>query len=213
MATVSLSINGRTMPDDVTQWLEGLRQGDPDSAQKLWARYFQQLVRLAGSRLPGHVRREFDEEDVALSALRTFFSGVGEQRFPQLEARNDRWSLLVVITRRKVLAYLRHGSREKRGGGEVLGESGLTPPDGGGGGLDALLGEEPTPAFAAEVADECRRLLDGLGDEALRQIAVLKMQGHSVEEIAEQTGTTRRTIERRPQINRQTWAASEGEDP
>ena len=39
------------------------------------------------------------------------------------------WALLVVITRRKVVAYVRHGTRQKRGGGDVMGESALTPPD------------------------------------------------------------------------------------
>src|SRR5262245_60742354 len=117
------------MSDDaVTLWLDGLRDGDAEAAQKVWERYFERLVRLAGSRLPDHARREFDEEDVALSALRSFFAGAAEQRFPQLTDRNDLWALLVLITRRKAAAYVRHGTRLKRGGGEVVGESGITAP-------------------------------------------------------------------------------------
>jgi DNA-directed RNA polymerase specialized sigma24 family protein len=96
----------------------------------------------------------------------------------------------------------------------VLGESAITPAGADEISLDALVGEEPTPAFAAEVAEECRRLLDLLGDDTLRTIATLKMQGHTVEEIAEKTGTTRRTAERRLQIIRGKWAAlSESEPP
>jgi DNA-directed RNA polymerase specialized sigma24 family protein len=200
------------MSDDVTQWLRGLQRGDPEAAQKLWTRYFEQLVRLAGSKLPGHVRRAFDEEDVALSALRSFLSGATQQRFPRLEDRGDLWALLVVITRRKAMAYVRHGSRKKRGGGKVVGESALTPAEGAIG-LDALIGEEPTPAFAAEVAEECRLLMELLGDDALRQVALLKMQGHTVEEIAEQTASTKRTVERRLQIIRKMWAAEANKDP
>src|SRR3954452_6806739 len=152
---------GAPMSDDaVTQWLHGLRSGDAQAAQKVWARYFEQLVRLAGARLPDHARRDFDEEDVALSALRSFFAGAAEDRFPQLSDRNDLWALLVVLTRRKPVAYVRHGTRLKRGGGEVMGESALEAPGGEAVSLDTLMGEEPTPAFAAEVAEECRRLLD-----------------------------------------------------
>src|SRR5262245_43708148 len=136
------------MSDDaVTLWLERLREGDAEAAQKVWERYFERLVRLAGSRLPNHARRDFDEEDVALSALRTFFAGAAEQRFPQLTDRNDLWALLVLITRRKASAYVRHGARLKRGGGDVLGESALAPPGEGENCLDALTAEEPTPAF------------------------------------------------------------------
>ena len=47
-----------------TCWIEGLRKGNPQSAQQLWDRYFQQLVRLAGHKLPQSVKRTFDEEDV-----------------------------------------------------------------------------------------------------------------------------------------------------
>ena len=52
--------------DSVSLWLAGLKAGDADDIQRLWDRYFQRLVRLAGTRLPGHARRAFDEEDVAL---------------------------------------------------------------------------------------------------------------------------------------------------
>jgi RNA polymerase sigma factor (sigma-70 family) len=198
----------------ITQWLQSLQAGDRAAAQKLWNRYFQQLVRLASGKLPGHARREFDEEDVALSAFRSFLSGVQENRFPRLEDRHDLRSLLVVITRRKAQAYLRRQTRQKRGGGQVLGESGVAPlsADAGAVGLDALIGEEPTPAFAVQAAEECQRLLDCLGDETLRSIAVQKMQGYTVEEIATQTNSTKRTVERRLQIIRKKWTAVAAEE-
>ena len=186
------------LDDAVTLWLAGLRNGEADAAQKLWQRYFEQLVRLTGNRLPAHARRDFDEEDVALSAFRSLFAGIQEQRFPQLGDRDDLWALLVVITRRKAAAYVRHGTRLKRGGvGTTAHEVDL----------DALLGEEPTPDFAAEVAEQCNKLMAWLGDDALREIALHKMQGYTVEEIAERSGTTRRTVERRLQIIRKKWAA------
>jgi len=51
------------MPEDasVSGWLDGLGAGDEADIQRLWDRYFQQLVRLAGKNLPGHARREFDQ--------------------------------------------------------------------------------------------------------------------------------------------------------
>jgi len=41
------------------------------------------------------------------------------------------------------------------------------------------VADQPTPAFAAQVADECRHLLDDLADESLRTIAVWKMEGYT----------------------------------
>jgi hypothetical protein len=53
----------------VTRWLAELKAGDPAAAQRLWARYFADLVRLARARLRQAPRAAEDEEDVALSAF------------------------------------------------------------------------------------------------------------------------------------------------
>jgi RNA polymerase sigma factor (sigma-70 family) len=197
--------------DSVSQWILGLKGGDPAAARKLWELYFDRLLRLVNRKLPRHLRRAFDEEDVALSAFKSLCAGVVEGRFPQLEDRGNLWNVLVVIAARKAQAYLRHHNRRKRGGGQVLGESGVRRPsdDLGPVGLEEIVGAEPTPEFAAQVAEEYQRLLGALGDDDLRNIAVLKMQGYNVEEIAERSGSTRRTIERRLQIIRRTWSEKE----
>jgi len=113
------------MPEDasVSGWLDGLGAGDEADIQRLWDRYFQQLVRLAGKKLPGHARRGFDEEDVALSAFHSFCERVGRGQFPQLADREDLWRLLVTITAQKAVSSVRHQNRKKRGGGKVQGES------------------------------------------------------------------------------------------
>ena len=191
--------------DSIAGWLLGVRAGDPVAAQALWQRYFERLLRLAQEKLPGHAKRAFDEEDVAHSALRCFFEALAHDRYPQLTDRHGLWNLLVVITARKAKAYLRRQNRDKRGGGMVLGETAFLDPADDALGIDQVLGAEPTPEFAAELAEECQRLLDQLGDDALRTIAVLKMEGHTVAEIAARLGSTKRTIERRLHIIRKTW--------
>ena len=50
--------------------------------------------------------------------------------------------------------------------------------------LDQVAGREPSPEFAAEVADQFRRLLALLPTEELRAIAVWKMEGYCNQEIA-----------------------------
>jgi len=198
----------------VTRWIEGLKGGQQDAARQLWDRYFQRLVHLVRRKLPAHQLRAFDEEDIALSAFQSFCAGVGGDRFPELEGRDNLWRVLLVIALRKVQAYLKAQNRLKRGGGLVRGESGVMAPDLSAqlGGLDACAGDEPTPEVAAQVAEECDRLLTLLPDDALRSIATLKMQGHTIDEIAQAMGCTSRMVKRRLEIIRRTWDEAAPED-
>ena len=186
----------------VTRWLDGLKAGDEADIRRLWDRYFRRLVRLAGTRLPGHARRDSDEEDVALSAFHSFCDRVGRGQFPHLADRDDLWRLLVTITARKAIRTVRSRTRQKRGGGQVLGESALI---GGDAGLAAFLAAEPTPAFAAQFAEDYERLLARLDDDTLRTVAIRKLEGHTSEEIAAELETSKRTIDRKLQLIRLIW--------
>ena len=191
----------------VTRWLGRLKAGDQGAAQQLWARYFGQLVRLARARLAGP-RRAADEEDVALSALDSFCRAAARGRFPDLRDRHGLWPLLVAITTRKATKQVRHARRQKRGGGAVRGESALGGPVGDAdepGGWEQVLGREPSPAFACQVADECRRLLDQLQEEPLRSVALWKMEGYTNAEIAAKLGCIERTVERKLRTIRRIW--------
>jgi DNA-binding CsgD family transcriptional regulator len=57
------------------------------------------------------------------------------------------------------------------------------------------------------VADECRRLLVSLADERQRQIAVLRMEGYTNEEIAQRLGCGLRSVVRKLELIRKTWLA------
>jgi DNA-directed RNA polymerase specialized sigma24 family protein len=192
----------------VTQWLGQLKAGDHEAARRLWARYFNQLVRLARARLLDTRRRAADEEDVALSAFNSFCRAAAAGRFPDLHDRHGLWPLLVALTARKAIKLAQHERRQKRGGGAVRGESALPVPKGnpgGGAGWEQVLGREPSPAFAYQVADECRQLLECLGEEQLRAIALWKMEGYTNAEIAAKLGCIERTVERKLRMIRRIW--------
>jgi DNA-directed RNA polymerase specialized sigma24 family protein len=188
--------------ESVSYWLEQLQDGQHAAAQLLWEGYFRRLIGLARARLGAAPRRAADEEDVALSAFHSFCRGAEAGRFPQLADRHDLWRLLVTLTERKAIALLRREHRQKRGGGGQRGESALVAAGTEVPGLDGLAGREPTPEFAAEVAEQFRQLLDRLGDEDLRRIAVWKMEGDTVEEIAARLGCAPRTVERKLRLIR-----------
>jgi DNA-directed RNA polymerase specialized sigma24 family protein len=191
----------------VTTWLDGVRSGDDLDITQLWDRYFQRLVRVAGSRLPGHARRTMDEEDVALSAFHSFCERARKGQFPDLASRNDLWRVLFTITVRKAVAAMRHQKRKKRGGGQVLGESALGQGDTTiTEGLSRFLGKEPTPDDAVRFAEQLEVLLEKLGDATLRTITLQRLEGFSSEEIAAGLGLSTRTVDRKLQLVRAKWA-------
>jgi DNA-directed RNA polymerase specialized sigma24 family protein len=197
----------------VTSWIDHLKAGDQEAAQRLWERYFEKLVRLARARLIAARRRSGveDEEDAALSVLENICAGAKEGRFPQLKDRDDLWRMLVVITARKVRDQLRRQGRKKRGGGLVLGEAAL-PGDGsdGAGGLDRIVGDDPTPEFAAMVAEEFQNLLGLLDGDAFRKIAVWRLEGYSNDDIARNLGCSVRTVNYKVRYIRKTWEVRGG---
>jgi DNA-directed RNA polymerase specialized sigma24 family protein len=197
----------------VTRWIGDLRAGGDSAAQHLWERYFDRLVHLARNKVRAVPRRGAaeDEEDAALSAFDSFCRGVGRGQFPRLADRDDLWRLLVVLTLRKACDQLERQGAAKRGGGQVVGESALCGADDerGGAGLDRFVGDEPTPEFAALVADQYRRLRDGLGDDSLRQVLDLRLEGYSREEIAGRLGCAVRTVTRKLDVIRETWLRGE----
>jgi DNA-directed RNA polymerase specialized sigma24 family protein len=188
----------------VTALLEHLRAGDHAAAQPLWERYYPRLVGLARERLRGTPRRAADEEDVALSAFDSFCRGVEQGRFPDLKDRDGLWALLVLITVRKAADLVQYNRRDRRGGGRGRGDSALAGPDGDAGadGLAQVEAGDPTPDLAAQLAEEVQLLLDRLGSDELRAIAVGKLEGHTNAEIAGRLGCTTVSVERRLRLIR-----------
>ncbi len=194
----------------VTRRIGDLKAGDGRAAAVLWERYFDRLVRLARKLLGGRAGGVEDEEDAAASAFESFCAGLARGRFTKLGDRDDLWKLLVVITARKAAAQMDRGGALKRGGG--WNRLNRAHPDSGSGSagdlglLAELVAHEPTPDFAAMVAEETRILLGRLEDSQLRQIALDRMEGYTNEEIAERLGCARRTVARRLDLIRQIWS-------
>jgi len=191
----------------VSAWIANLKAGDALAAQKLWERYSIQLARLADRHLRSTPRRVADEEDIALQAFASLCSGAADRRFPKLLDRDDLWQLLFVITERKAIDLIKSQNRQKRGGGAVRGESVFAEheEDLAQRGIEQVIDSEPTPAYAALAADECRCLLDQLRDESLRRVALMKLEGFTNKEVAEQLGCVERTVERKLEGIRCIW--------
>ena len=193
----------------VTDWIQQLRAGDSVAAQRLWERYFQQMVTLAQRRLEGAAKAMADEEDVALSAFRSFCLGARDGRFPQLLDSDSLWPLLMVITANKSVDLIRRNNRLRRGGRANVQRDNT---DSAVSILNEIMSKEPTPEFAAEVADQLQRLLNKLrekGDDDLSRIALLRMDGFSHKEIADRIGCSVRSIDRKMIVIAQVWEKDE----
>jgi DNA-directed RNA polymerase specialized sigma24 family protein len=193
----------------VRRWVSRLQAGDEAAAQRLWEVFFDRLVHLAHQRLQVRHRRVIDAEDVALSAFGSFCKGVEQQRFPQLTDQHDLWRLLVSITVHKVLHVVRDQKRIKRGGlfrelNQLAGSSDAIAA------IDQVVGREPSPEFATEVAEEYERLMKSLDDENLSQLAAWKLEGFTNAEIAQKWNKTERTVERKLNLIRKIWIQEVG---
>ena len=193
-------------PDEsVSIWIKEVVDGNEDAAQKLWDRYFPDLMILARNRLRTVPKRMADEEDVALSALNSFFGAAQKGRLPDLAGRDSLWRLLSRITQRKAVDVMRRHLAQKRGGGAVMGESQLHAPSSIHEGMAQFSGNEISPELAAILTEQCQVLMGSLDDPQLQQIAVAKMEGYTNEEISKQLNLALRTVERRLQLIRKTW--------
>lgn len=187
-----------------TYWLEELKAGRLDAAAPLWTKYFCRLLGLARQKLSGSPLRVADEEDVAISAFHSFCRGVKDDRFRQLATRNDLWQILAMITTRKALRQIERERAQKRGGGAVRGESVFLKPGGqfDPAGIEQFIGFGPTPEFEVLAEDEFSQLLDCIDQPDLREVALLRLDGYSNEEIAKRIGRNVRSVERKLKLIR-----------
>jgi RNA polymerase sigma factor (sigma-70 family) len=186
-------------PGSVSRLIPDLRDGDRRAMQQLWERYFQPLVRLARSRMRC-TRGPAGSEDIALEAFLEFCDALARpdagRRFPQLQTRAHVWKLLTCFT---VRTAFDHNHKQARREKVVRGEAAL-----GAEGFAPFASREPAPEFAAAVHE----LLDQLQDETLRTVALGKMEGFTVPEIARRLDCSPSTVERKLRAIRALWKAS-----
>ena len=186
------------MSGSISHWILQLQAGNRDAVQPIWERYYGRLVGLARSRMSGVPRGMADEEDVVLMAFDSFCRGAELGRFPDLHDRHGLWSILVLITVRKVATQAVYEKRQKRSAGLNGKTSGVTAPE-------EIAGNDPTPEFCAQAAEAYRELLASLANSTLQETAVWKMEGYTNEEIAGKLGCSIRTVERKLGLIRAKW--------
>jgi RNA polymerase sigma factor (sigma-70 family) len=183
------------MPEAEERWqrlIQGLREGNRQIVQEFCEQYGMLLEQLAEKHLSAKVRRRVGPETVVQSACRTFLrrAQAGEFRLADSE---DLWRLLCAITLTKVREQVRFHQRQKRGLGQEVPLTSVSPEG------EARRVEpadpRPSPDEAAEFADQFQQLMASL-DEEEQQLVDLKLQQCTNLEAAAHMGCSERTVRR-----------------
>ncbi len=179
--------------ESVSRWIQDMRHGSDSAAANLWDRYFLRLMRLADSRMRS-IPGVSTGEDVALSALKSVMIGLKSNQYPDLTSAGL-WPLLVNITLNKTNSEIRRTLAKKRPKYSSVGQEVLL----------SLVSDDAGHQFSIELLEELERLVCQLRDERLKTLAILKLSGHTNEEVASQLNCSVRTVIRKVALIRRDW--------
>lgn len=188
----------------ITDYIARAKDRDPEAEEAIWNHYFARVLRLSHSRMLALQGVVYDEEDAAVSALRSLFRGIQSNRFPELHDRQNLWRILVLITKRKLRAQWRRENAARR---TAISADAPEPEIT----IEQAISEEPTPDFVVEMMDEVDRLLTALDNDLLKRIAVMKMDGLTNDEVATRLGCASRTVRRKVDRIRCIWGDVDSE--
>lgn len=162
--------------------LRRFRSGEQDAAATLYERYAQKIEAVARARTSPALAPRLDADDVVQSVFRTFFRRVSEGQY-EVPDGAELWNLLHVISLNKIRSLASHHRAAKRN-------------------VAATTPLEDNRAVASDGEDGLR-LLKMVIDEALeamphvqRRMVQLRIEGHSVADIAVATQRSKRSVER-----------------
>jgi DNA-directed RNA polymerase specialized sigma24 family protein len=200
-------LNGNTDAGELTQLLiriQGSR--DEEACAKLWESVYERIITYARSRLSIKDQRIADEEDIAQSAMNSFFRAAEAGRFKTLTNRDELWRILITVMARKANALQQRLGAEKRGPGQVRGDSGFNLSEHGRlRDINSVADSGDPDRFVDELLGECRERLESLPDQILQIIALRRMEGFEVIEIAAELSLSVATIKRKLARIRDLW--------
>lgn len=181
--------------------LERFRHGDGAAAAAIYERYAGRLRIVTEARRDRDLACRLDADDILQTAFCSFFRRAAEGSY-RVSADEELWSLLVSITLNKLRSAGDYHRARKRDSRATTSASAA---------LAATADVRTQDARAlAELRWLIAEILEPLPDAQQRMIH-LRIEGHEVGEIADQTGRSKRTVERNLQEFRQALAARLGQ--
>lgn len=180
----------------ITRLIDELKSGDEkkknEAIAKLWETYFERLCAVARKHLTSKAKRVNDADDVLVSVFDALHGKVIAGDSLNALDRDSLWQVLLRMTLDNAIKRNRSEGRHRRGGAN-------TPEPL----IEELISKEPT-ADDVELFEE---LMDGLIEPDLIRIASMRLEGHSIEEIALELDLSERTIQRKLRVIKDRWTA------
>ena len=188
-------------PGSISILLEELRAGDEPAFEQLFNRFFDRLKSVARKRVSVRDRKVVDDEDLAVWAMNTFQRCVRDGMYPKIQNRRDIWKFLVSILERKSVDHIRRQHAEKRGGGDVRGES-VFEDQNQPRVIERVCMEKSNFEMMVDFMDVLDVIVDRLNDPVLGEVLAAKFAGHSTKEISRITGMSVSSVDRKLKLIR-----------
>jgi len=182
--------------------LRRLRKGEQDAATRLYLRYARRLHGLATAQTGQDLKSRIDPEDIVQSVFRTFFRRAQEGHY-EVPDGEEIWKLFLVIGLHKIRDAAVFHRAAKRNAARTTALAGA--------------GESADPPAADQMAESTLRMvideiLLNLNDSQ-KEIVTMRMEGAQVDEIAQATKRSHRTVERTLQKFRELLQQQIQEEP
>ena len=165
--------------------LRRFRDGSDDAATALYIRYAERLQRLADFQVSPQLAARIDPEEIVQSVFRTFFRLAGQGQYDVAD-REELWKLLLVMALNKIRTSGNFYNAAKR-------DSARTKP------LPTASSDYSTVAESSVAYQVLKMTVEEVVaalPEEQQPIVCLRIDGFELDEIAEKTGRSKRSIER-----------------
>lgn len=180
------SAKRKAMGDGDLALIQRLRVGEEDAATALYLRYADRILNLANYQTSKALSYKVGAEDIVQTVFRTFFRRASNGEYQAVEG-DALWKLLLVIALNKIRKKADYYHAQKRDVRRDIS-------------LDFRPGEVQAKQASDEIAVSILHMT--ISDLAsylpvkYRRIIQLRIDGHEVQQIAEQAGCAKRTVER-----------------
>ncbi len=191
----------------VTGWLRDLEAGDRSALNALADRYFKKLSQAADLEMSGKGSPPVQGDDVAIVALMRLRKNLlAEKSRGRIPNRDSFWLFMLAILRSVIIDFHRKHSAEKRGGGKVANLSDILPSKDDTTKLIQFVDRQPDQESLMALKDSVEFLLQKkLKIGMTREVARLKLEGLSNEQVAEQLGINISSVVRKLRRIEEIW--------
>ena len=165
--------------------LRRFESGEEDAATAIYLRYAKRIELLAKTQIGGRLSVRVEPDDIVQSVFRTFFRRAAEGHY-EIPEGEELWKLFLIISLNKIRALGQYHGAAKRDVRQTIGLVKVEP---------SVQSDNPTEAAYNILRLTVNDLLDEL-PETYRRIVVLRIDGHIVKQIAEETKRSKRSVER-----------------